>query len=71
MTDFNGQSNTDIIISASPGEDGSNNASHYCYAQTLNGQHGYLPALGELVVMYNNKSGINEALQLLNSNTAV
>ena len=69
ITDYNGQNNTNAIINASPSENDTNNAGHYCYAQTLNGQHGYLPALGELVVMYNNKSGINEVLQLLNSNT--
>ena len=67
QTDYAGQNNTNLIRSASSGENSSNNAAHYCYAQTLNGQHGYLPALGELVAMYNNKSDIDEALVLIGS----
>lgn len=67
QTDYAGQNNTNLIRSAASGENSSNNAAHYCYAQTLNGQHGYLPALGELVVMYNNKSDIDEALVLIGS----
>lgn len=67
QTDYAGQNNTNLIRSAASGENSSNNAAHYCYAQTLNGQHGYLPALGELVAMYNNKSDIDEALVLIGS----
>lgn len=67
MIDYSGQSNTDIIRNAAPEEDSSNNAAHYCYAQTLNGQNGYLPSAGELAAMYNNKSEINQSLVLIGS----
>lgn len=67
MTDYSGKSNTDIIRNAAPEEDSSNNAAHYCYAQTLNGQNGYLPSAGELAAMYNNKSEINQSLVLIGS----
>ena len=67
MTDYSGKSNTDIIINATQEKDSSNNSAHYCYAQTLNGQHGYLPSAGELVAMYNEKSDINQSLVLIGS----
>ena len=67
MTDYSGQYNTDIIRSAAPEEDSSNNAAHYCYVQTMNGQHGYLPSAGELAAMHNNKGDINESLVLIGS----
>ena len=69
-TDFNGESNTSIIREAISNEDASNNAAHYCYSQTvsINGRvtiHGYLPALGELRIAYNNKSTIDSTLNLI------
>ena len=69
VTDYNGQNNTNAIINASPSENDTNNAGHYCYAQTLNGQHGYLPALGELQAAYNNKSVIDSAMNLIDGTT--
>lgn len=70
VTEFNGESNTAIIISAASGEDASNNAAHYCYNQTISisGRgtvYGYLPALGELQAAYNNKSAIDSAMNLI------
>lgn len=67
ITDYAGQDNTDLIMDASAIENESNNAAKYCYAQTLNGEYGYLPSAGELAVMYNNKSDIDEALMLIGS----
>lgn len=69
-SDFNGESNTSIIREAAPSEDASNNAAHYCYNQivSINGRgtvHGYLPALGELKVAYNNKFVIITAMSLI------
>lgn len=61
-TDYSGQSNTNIIRSQSSGENSSNNAAHYCYAQTLNGQNGYLPATGELYTLRENKTYVNNIL---------
>ena len=64
--DFNGESNTSIIREAAPNEDASNNAAHYCYAQTItvNGatKHGYLAAAGEWQTAYDNKSEVDSAL---------
>lgn len=70
VTDFNGKNNTAIIIAAAPDEKGPNNAAHYCYNQTvsISGRgtiHGYLPALGELQAVYNNKSLIDSAMNLI------
>lgn len=70
VTDFNGESNTAIIRAATPNEDDSNNAAHYCYNQvvSISGRgiiHGYLPALGELQAAYNNKSLVNSAMSLI------
>ena len=69
-TDFNGKSNTELIISAASGEDASNNAAHYCYNQTVSVDgrgtvHGYLPALGELQTVYNNNAAIYSAMSLI------
>lgn len=69
QTDYAGQSNTNIIRTQASGENSSNNAAHYCYSQTLNDQNGYLPAAGELVVMYNNKSDINNTLTTIGATT--
>lgn len=70
ITDFNGESNTSIIIEATSNEYAYNNAAHYCYEQTvsINGRgtvHCYLPALGELQVVYNNKSLVESAMSLI------
>ena len=67
ITDFNGESNTSIIREAASNEYAYNNAAHYCYNQTvsISGRgtvHGYLPALGELQVAYNNKSLVDSTL---------
>lgn len=69
-TDFNGESNTAFIRAATPSEDASNNAAHYCYNQTISidGRgtvHGYLPALGELQAARNNISLIDSAMSLI------
>lgn len=70
VTDFNGENNTAIIREAASGEYTYNNAAHYCYEQTvsISGRgtvHGYLPALGELQVAYNNKSAVDNAMSLI------
>lgn len=73
-TDYNGQSNTATIRAASPSEiSPSFNAAHWCYSQaiTVNGEliNGYLPAMGELYDIYNNKSTIENTLSLIGSKT--
>ena len=69
ITDFNGKNNTAVIRAAAPSEDASNNTAHYCYNQTvsINGNtvHGYLLALGELQVVYNNKSLVDSTMSLI------
>lgn len=71
-TDYNGQSNTAIIRAASP-SDPSFNAAHWCYSQAVivNGEliNGYLPAMGELYDIYNNKYAIENTLSLIGSKT--
>lgn len=72
-SDYKGQSNTDIIIQQASEEDPNNNAAHWCYAQTITVNedivHGYLPAIGEIKDMYNNKSVIESTLSLIGSST--
>lgn len=72
-SDYKGQSNTNIIIQQASGENSNNNAAHWCYAQTItvNGGtvHGYLPAIGELKDLYNNKFAVESALSLIGSET--
>lgn len=70
VADFNGENNTAIIREAAPNETFGNNAAHYCYKQTISisGRgtiHGYLPALGELQVIYNNKSLVDNTMSLI------
>lgn len=67
QNDFNGQSNTSTIISALGSS--TNLAAGYCRSQSLNGKTGYLPAAGELYVMWENKSDINSALQKIGAST--
>lgn len=67
IRDYAGQSNTNIIRTQASSENSNNNAAHYCYSQTLNGQNGYLPAAGELAIIYDNKSDIDNALVLIGS----
>ena len=67
QNDFNGQSNTSTIISALGSS--TNIAAGYCRSQSLNGKTGYLPAAGELYVMWENKSDINSALQKIGAST--
>lgn len=58
-TDFFGLSNTDQIIS----QDGTISAVTYCKNYVFpNEKSGYLPALGELVILYNNISEIKNCL---------
>lgn len=67
QNDFNGQSNTSTIISALGSS--TSIAAGYCRSQSLNGKTGYLPAAGELYVMWENKSDINSALQKIGAST--
>ena len=65
--DFNGQSNTStILLNLGTSTD---IAAGYCRSQSLNGKTGYLPAAGELYVMWENKSDINSALQKIGAST--
>ena len=63
--DFNGKLNSDAIQDAPNG--GSNcPANSYCYEYTfINGNKGYLPACGQLYAVYQNKSVVNELLELV------
>ena len=67
QNDFNGQSNTSTIISVLGSS--TSIAAGYCRSQSLNGKTGYLPAAGELYVMWENKSDINSALQKIGAST--
>ena len=69
QTDYAGQSNTNLIRTQASGENSSNNAAHYCYEQTLNEQHGYLPAAGELYTLWENKTEVNNALTTIGATT--
>ena len=64
--DYRGQYNTNIIRQRASSENSSNNAAHWCCAQTItvNGGtvHGYLPAIGELYDAYQNKSAVDSAM---------
>ena len=67
--DFAGENNTALIRAATSGENSSNNAAHWCYAQTIivNGstKHGYLAAAGEWQAAHDNKAAVNSALSLI------
>lgn len=69
VTDFNGESNTASIREITSTENDSNNAAHYCYAQTItindSTKHGYLAAAGEWQAAYDNKSAIGSAMSLI------
>ena len=71
--DYKGLNNSIAIRQAASSEDETNNATWYCYSQTItiNGDeiHGYLPAYSELEDIYNNKQKIEEILQLIGSET--
>ncbi len=62
-TDFNGKSNTAVIVAAHPSETSSNNAAIYCNTYSTAGTSAgdwYLPAAGELYsYVYGNYSTIN------------
>ena len=66
-TDFNGKSNSDIIMAASNG--GANSpANEYCQNYTFSDRSkGYLPSCGELYIAFQNKVVINEFLNLVGS----
>ena len=65
-TDFNGKSNTAVIVAAYPSETASNNAAIYCNTYTTAGTSAgdwYLPAAGELYsYVCGNYSAINTAM---------
>ena len=71
--DYKGMNNSIAIRQAASSEDETNNATWYCYSQTItiNGDeiHGYLPAYSELEEIYSNKQKIEEILQLIGSET--
>ena len=71
--DYKGLNNSIAIRQAASSEDETNNATWYCYSQTItiNGDeiHGYLPASSELEDIYLNKQKIEEILQLIGSET--
>lgn len=68
-TDYSGMHNTYIIVSQSNEESSSYNSSVYCQEQTLNGMNGYLPSVGELLVMGEKKYEIDETLVAIGSKT--
>lgn len=60
-TDYAGQANTAAIISQDTST--SNKAADYCNSYTFkNGKTGYLPALGEWYIAYQNKSAVSTAM---------
>ena len=67
-TDYAGQNNTSLI-NARSNESSNYCAASYCYNKTLNGQHGYLPAAGELYVLSENRSEVNNALTVIGAST--
>ena len=71
--DYNGMNNSAAIRQAAPSENDTNNAAWYCYSQTISVNskniNGYLPAIGELLDIYGNKSDIEDALTLIGSQT--
>ena len=71
--DYKGLNNSIAIRQAASSEDDTNNATWYCYSQTItiNGDevHGYLPSFSELEEIYSNKQKIEEILQLIGSET--
>lgn len=67
-TDYAGQNNTSLINARSH-ESSNYCAASYCYNKTLNGQHGYLPAAGELYVLSENRSEVNNALTVIGAST--
>lgn len=75
LTDFAGENNSRLIREAASKENSSNNAAHWCYAQTItvNGatKHGYLAALGEWRAAYNNKSAVDSALSKIEGKSMI
>ena len=71
--DYKGLNNSIAIRKYTPSENEANNATQYCYSQsiTVNGNtiNGYLPANGELRDLYSNKSAVESALSLIGSET--
>lgn len=72
-TDFNGKYNTSEIINFLADHDDGKvygaPAAEACVAYTFpNGTKGYLPALGELITVYNNKSAVSSAMSLIGGN---
>lgn len=69
-SDFNGKYHTELIVAQSTTEDSSNNAAHYCRSQSLYGNgRGYLPSVGELYTLWENKTAIDNALTLVGAET--
>ena len=67
--DYNGENKSRSIRESTPEENSSNNAAHWCYAQTITvndaTKHGYLAALGEWQAAYDNKSAVDSAMSLI------
>jgi len=61
--DYSGKTNTELIV-ATDTSGAAYQCSNYLFP---NGEKGYLPALGELVVLDANKMAVNDALELLGS----
>lgn len=65
-TDFKGEKNTDAIIAALGGNEGTPYAAKVAKEYMFpNGKRGYLPAMGELVMILRYKSAINAALEAI------
>jgi hypothetical protein len=61
VTDYNGLLNTNVAAKTA-----SSGAVYLCSSYTFpNNNNGYLPALGEWYVAYDNKAAVNEALDLI------
>ena len=60
-TDFNGQQNTELMLAAD-----TSGAGYSCANYVFpNGEKGYLPALGEWDIAYQNKTAVNKAMTLI------
>lgn len=67
LSDYNGKSNSAAIIAALESK---STAAYTCSINTfLNGDAGYLPALGQMKVIYDNKTAINNLLTAMGGRT--
>ena len=71
--DYKGINNSIVIRQATSSENDTNNAVWYCHSQTINVNgntiYGYLPAIRELVDVYQNKGSVESTLSLIGSET--